>query len=190
MTIESFQYLQRFHPISKSDFEALGNTCSSRRVEKDTYLILPGEVQREVLFVRSGVQMAYLDNGGKLHVVAFTYPPNLCAIPQSFFFQSPSSYALRCLSDSEFDVMTFENLQRLFDTRPAIERLFRKMTESVLAGVIDRHLELHALSIEQRFRKFCSRSAFLLNIVPHKYLASYLAIDPTNFSKLFNSVRV
>jgi hypothetical protein len=63
------------------------------------------------------------------------------------------------------------------------------MTEAVLAGMINRHIELHSLSMEERYRTFCQRSAHLLHTVPHKYIASYLGIDPTNFSKLFNSVR-
>jgi hypothetical protein len=49
---------------------------------------------------------------------------------------------------------------------------------------------LHSLSIEDRYRIFTQRSAFLLQLVPHKYIASYLHIDPTNFSKLFNTVRI
>ena len=30
----------------------------------------------------------------------------------------------------------------------------------------------------------------LLQLVPHKYLANYIGIDATNFSKLINSVRI
>ena len=64
------------------------------------------------------------------------------------------------------------------------------MTEAILAGMINRHIELHSLTIEERFKVFCQRSPHLLQLVPHKYIASYLGIDPTNFSKLFNSVRI
>ena len=88
------------------------------------------------------------------------------------------------------ECLSFDELQRIFDRSQAIERLFRKMTEAILAGMINRHIELHSLTIEERFRVFCQRSPHLLQLVPHKYIASYLGIDPTNFSKLFNSVRI
>ncbi|MDQ3015104.1 MAG: Crp/Fnr family transcriptional regulator, partial [Bacteroidota bacterium] len=71
-----------------------------------------------------------------------------------------------------------------------LERLFRKMTEAVLAGMINRHIELHSLTMEERYKIFCSRSPHLLHLVPHKYIASYLGMDATNFSKLYNSIRI
>jgi CRP-like cAMP-binding protein len=113
----------------------------------------------------------------------------VCAIPESFCEQSPSRYFLSCLSDSEVDLLTFAELQALFDQSQPIERLFRRMTEAVLSGILNRHLELHTLSMEERYKTFCRRSAFLLQVVPHKYIASYLGIDATNFSKLYNTVK-
>lgn len=150
---------------------------------------MPGQIQRELYFVKSGVQMSYFDANYKTHVIAFTYFPNLCAIPESFSFQTPSKYFLTCLTESELDYITFEELQNLFDQSQELERLFRRMTEFLLAGIINRHIELHALTIEERYKTFCQRSPHLLQLVPHKYIASYLGIDATNFSKLFNKVK-
>ncbi len=72
----------------------------------------------------------------------------------------------------------------------ALETLFRKATEQILIGVLQRHYELMAFTIEERFRAFMKRSPHLLNMVPHKDLASYLRIDPTNFSKLLASIKI
>lgn len=185
-----FEFFKLFHPLNVSDYELLTAQLQPRSFKKGEFITLPGQVQRELYFVKSGVQMSYFDSDHKSHVIAFTYPPNLCAIPESFSFQAPSPYYLTCLTYSEFDFITYEQLQELFDQSRAIERLFRRMTEAVLAGIIKRHIELHSLSIEERFKTFCQRSPHLLNLVPHKYLASYLSIDPTNFSKLFNNVKI
>ncbi len=87
------------------------------------------------------------------------------------------------------DYITYDDLQVLFGQSQSIERLFRRMTEAVLAGMINRHIELHAMSMDERYKTFCQRSPYLLHLVPHKYIASYLGIDPTNFSKLFNHVK-
>lgn len=134
--------------------------------------------------------MSYYETSDKTHVIAFTYPPNLCAIPESFQLQTPSKYFLLCLTDSELDYIAYETLQLLFDQSQQLERLFRRMTETLLAGLINRHMELHALSIEERYKAFCQRSPHLLQLVPHKYIASYLDINPTNFSKLFNAIKI
>jgi CRP-like cAMP-binding protein len=134
--------------------------------------------------------MSYFTTDNKTHVMAFTYALCPCVIPESFAFQIPSKYFLTCLSDSDMGYITYEGLQKLFDQSQAIERLFRRMTEWSLAGMINRHIELHSMTIEERYKSFCQRSPHLLQLVPHKYIASYLGIDPTNFSKLFNTVKI
>lgn len=188
--MEQLEYFKLFHDIGTDDYEMLADMLKPRSFSKGENITVPGQVQRDLYFVKTGVQMSYFDSGDKTHVIAFTYPPNLCAVPDSFFYQRPSSYFLTCLTDSEFAYITFRELQELFDRSQAIERLFRKMTEAVLSGVLNRHMELHSMTIEERYRIFFQRSPHLLQLVPHKYLASYLGINPTNFSKLFNSVKI
>lgn len=158
--------------------------------KKGELLLRPGEIQRVLYFVRKGVQMSYYDTDSKLYVMAFTYPPDLCADPRSFTSQQPSDCFIECLSDSEFDSIGYERLQLLMAEHHELESLFRQLTEQLLSGVIQRHLELATLSIEERFRRFCHRSPHLLQLVPHKYLAAYLGINPTNFSKLYNSIKI
>lgn len=187
--MERHEYFNLFHNISTADYDLLTNKLKTKTFRKGDFITVPGQVQRELYFVKSGVQMSYFDTENKTHVIAFTYFPNLCAIPESFSFQTPSKYFLTCLTDSELEYITFEELQILFDQSQQLERLFRRMTEFVLAGMINRHIELHSLTIEERYKTFCQRSPHLLQHVPHKYMASYLGIDPTNFSKLFNNVK-
>lgn len=187
--MERHEYFQLFHDISTADYDLLTNQLKAKTFRKGDFITVPGQIQKELYFVKSGVQMSYYDANDKTHVIAFTYFPNLCAIPESFSFQTPSKNFLTCLIDSELEYITFDELQKLFDQSQQLERLFRRMTEFVLAGMINRHIELHSLTIEERYKTFCQRSPHLLQLVPHKYIASYLSIDPTNFSKLFNRVK-
>lgn len=187
--MERLEYFKLFHDIGTADHDLLTRNLKTKTFKKGDFITLAGQTQRELYFVKTGVQMSYFDTDNKTHVIAFTYPPNLCAIPESFSFQIPSKYFLTCLTDSELDYITFDELQKLFDQSQQIERLFRRMTEAVLAGIINRHIELHSMTIEERYKTFCQRSPHLLQLVPHKHIASYLGIDPTNFSKLFNTVK-
>ncbi len=188
--MDSYEFLKQFYPIDKASYELLQRRLKPRAFKKGDFIIVPGQIQRELYFIRQGVQMSNSENEGKEQVIAFTYPPNLCAIPESFSFQTPSKYFLSCLTDSEADYITYGELQALFDESQQLERLFRRMTEALLAGMINRHTELHSLTIEERFRNFCKRSPHLLQLVPHKFVASYLGISPTNFSKLYNKVKI
>ena len=188
--MDLFNYFNLFHPISEDVFSHLQQHLQTRSYAKGEMITREGQVQRDLFFVKAGYQMSYLNHNGKVHVMAFTYPPNLCTIPDSFLMQRPSQYVLQCITDSEFDCIPHSALIQLFDTQPSLERLFRKFTEAVLVGLIQRHIDLHTLGIEERFKAFAARSPHLLHAVPHKYIASYLDIDPTNFSKLFNSIKI
>lgn len=188
--INLFEFFNTFHEISESNYQLLTDNLKTRTFKKGDRIVVQGQVQRELYFVKKGVQMSFFDAEEKTHVIAFTYPPGLCAVPDSFQFQVPSKCFLTCLTASELDYITYDDLMTLFDESRELERLFRKITEFVLAGMINRHIELHSKTMEERYRAFCQRSPHLLQLVPHKYIASYLGIDPTNFSKLFNSVRI
>jgi CRP-like cAMP-binding protein len=188
--MERLEYFNLFHSITRSELDLITSKLKPKKFKKGESIVVPDEIQRELYFVKSGVQMSYVDIKSKTHVIAFTYSPNLCAIPESFLFQAPSKYFLTCITDSEVDSISFTDLQSLFDQSQNIERLLRKMAEALLAGVINRHVELQALSIEERYKTFCQRSPHLLQLVPHKFIASYLGIDATNFSKLYNKVKI
>lgn len=183
-------FLRLFHPIQQADYELIQQHLTPKTYAKGEFIVMEGQVQRSLLFVEKGVQMSYFEGKKKQHVVAFTYAPGICAVPDSFMGQIPSRHFLQCLSDSQFQALSYEALQQLFDLSQPIERLFRRMTEAVLIGLITRLVEAQALSIEERFRAFARRSPHLLQLVPHKHIASYLGIDASNFSKLYNSVRI
>jgi CRP-like cAMP-binding protein len=86
--------------------------------------------------------------------------------------------------------MPVEELQRLMQKYQAIEILIRKGLSQTLSGVLERMTEVQCYSSEEKFKKLLQRSPHILQLVPHKYLANYLGIDPTNFSKLINKVKI
>lgn len=183
-------FLNSFHPITTEEYEALQGNLQSLTVKKGEVIIRAGQVQKQLYFIKSGVQMCHYENDGKSHLIAFTYSPNLCALPDSFYQQKPSKYYYTSITESEIDSLDYADLQKLFDDYPNIDRLFRKINERLISGMLNLHLEFRSMSIEERFTAFCRRSPHLLQQVPHKYIASYLGIDATNFSKLFNKVKI
>jgi CRP-like cAMP-binding protein len=187
---DQYEFIKSIHNINEEDYLLFTKGFKTINFKKGEHIIRPGQIAKKILFVKNGIQMYHFDVDDKINILGFAYSPNFCVIPESFFFQKPANYYLTCLTDSELDYLTFENLQDLFDKSQQIERLFRKVSESVTIGLINRQIELRSTSIEERFKAFCQRSPHLLQLVPHKYIASYLAIDPTNFSKLFNKVKI
>ncbi|NQX98639.1 MAG: Crp/Fnr family transcriptional regulator [Flavobacteriales bacterium] len=157
-------------------------------VPKKTIMIEPGTIERYIYFVEEGIQKSYSLNEGKLHIMFFAYNPSFSGAMDSFLTQTPSKYYLETITDSTFFRLPYKKHEQLIQKHRAIETLFRKATEQILLGLIERHHELMAFNIETRFKNFVKRSPHLINMVPQKDIASYLRIDPTNFSRLINTI--
>lgn len=181
--------LRQFTPLTDSELELLESALSPVTFKKGENIV--SSVKSKETFISLSAEFKCLTSSRRqkpmwllLRTVRIS-----ARFQNHFHFKKPSPYSLVCISDSEMDAISFSELQILFDKSQAIERLFRKMTEAILAGMIARHIELHSLSMRERSLAFCRRSPQLLQMVPHKFIASYLGIDPTNFSKLFNQIR-
>lgn len=183
-------YLDAFHPLDEAAWNDLASALRERRFGKGVVITGVGDVQRDLLFILEGVQYSYFLKDDKPYVMAFTYPVGISGIPESFLAQSPSTYTLETISATRALALPHAALQRLFDAHPSIERLFRKITEVMLIAAAHGRYRQVSTSAEERFQQFAQQSAHLFQLVPHKLIASYLGIHPTNFSKLYNSIRI
>ncbi len=183
-------FLDQIHKIDQGIVEEYLLFWQPVEFKRKTLITSEGQIEKYMYFVKEGLQKSYYLNDGKEHIIAFTYPPSFSGIPESFFTQTKSNYYLECITSSSLLRISFADHQQMMQKYRPIETLFRIGTERLLAGIIQRHYELLAFDIETRFKIFTSRSPHLLNLVPHKDIASYLRINPTNFSKLLRSVKI
>ncbi len=184
------EFLNYLHNVDDEVLEEYLSHWREYAAPKHTVMTAAGETERYMYFVVEGIQKSYYQRGDKQHIIAFTYPPSFSGIPESFLVQVPSNYFLETITDSKFKRLSFEKHQQLMQAHREIETLFRKATEKLLIGIMQRHYELMALDMQTRFTSFVKRSPHLLHMVSQKDLASYLRIDPTNFSKLLGTVRI
>lgn len=184
------QFLNAIHQVDDGIMDDYLAQWKEYVAPRKTILTAAGETERFMYFVSEGIQKSYYLHDGKAHVIAFTYPPSFSGIPDSFLTQTPSKYFLETVTASKFLRISFDKHQELMKQHREIETLFRKAAEQLLAGMIQRHYELMAYTIEKRFKTFVDRSPHLLNSISQKDLASYLRIDATNFSKLLSTVRI
>ena len=171
-----------------NDFSSIWTECSARRKEQ---LTVAGEREKYLYFVIEGIQRVYyFDDKDREATMVFTYAPSFGGVLDSLLMQQPSKYSYETLTPSKFLRASSQDLHALMERYVAIEKLVRKGVTTSLSGVMDRLVELQCYSAEERFRKLLQRSPHILQLIPHKYLANYIGIDATNFSKLINSVRI
>jgi CRP-like cAMP-binding protein len=184
-------FVAQIHPLTDEEADAFAKDWEPITLKRKTIITTAGETERYLYFVVEGLQRAfYLGDDDKEATIVFTYPPSFSGVADSFLTQTPSDYFLETLTASRLLRISYEEIKNLMGGYASIEKLIFKATAFALKGALHRQIELQCFSNEEKFKTLLKRSPHILNLVPHKYLASYLGIDATNFSKLLGSVRI
>lgn len=186
-----YETVSRVHPLAKNEWEDFAKIWTSASYKRKTVLTTAGETEKYLYFVLEGVQRAfYVGADHPETTIIFTYPYSFSGVADSFLTQLPSRYFLETLTASKMLRTSYQQVHQLMDKYHNFERWVRLAASHSLMGVSERQVELLSYSAEEKFRTLLTRSPHVLQIIPHKYLASYLGLDPSTFSKLLATVRI
>ncbi|MDN5215627.1 Crp/Fnr family transcriptional regulator [Fulvivirgaceae bacterium BMA12] len=170
------------------------NDFSSRwkikKVPKNEFLIKKGMVEKHFYFVNKGVLRAYHIKDGEEICIGFTYDNDFSGGYDSFLTEKPTQFYIQALVDSELLAISREDMNLMFDRYKSVERWGRLFNEKLLLGKGLREVAILSYSAEERYRRLMTQSPHCLQLIPQKYLASYLAMTPETFSRLRKKVKI
>lgn len=176
--------------FSDDDWHRLASQFALYEGGRKVNITQAGEAERYLYFVVGGVQRVfYFDDQNREATLVFTYAPSFGGVIDSMVLGGLSKYSYETLTPSLFLRAPYRQIEMLRKEMPALDEMMQMGVMSALSGILERLAEIQCFSSEEKFRSLMGRSPHLLNLVPHKYLANYLGIDPTNFSKLVNRIR-
>lgn len=179
------------YPLPEHTWLAFSQCWTPFSVKRKEIITTAGTPEKYLYFITDGVQrIFYLDDKNREATVVLTYAPSFGGVLDSFLLQKPSAYYYESLTPSTFLRASYESIQSLTVQHPKIESFIKQGLSLAFSGLLERMVELQCYSSEDKFKTLLKRSPHVLKLVPHKYLANYLGIDPTNFSKLINSIRI
>lgn len=177
--------LNTTHPLSEEACAALQkHWVHEKTFQKGETLISPGQKENYLYFVHSGSFRIYYPTSDQEVVAGFAYSNTLiCAYP-SFINQNPSTYGIECISTAKLSGIHRDTFYELCTTYRSLEICWRKLTEQALLGKIEREMDILSLNPEERYKKLLDRSPHIFQIIPQKYLASYIGMSPETFSRV------
>ena len=185
---KAVEHFNAFTPEASADFYSI---WTEHRAKRKEIITAAGDVEKYLYFVTDGVQrIVYHDDQNREATLVFSYAPSFGGVIDSFFLQKSSSYYFETLTPSTFLRAPFEAVNQCMQKHHCVSEAMRLGISQAFSGLLLRMVELQCFTSEEKFRQLLKRSTHILTLVPHKYLANYLGIDPTNFSKLINSVRI
>lgn len=173
--------------LSLSDAESHALTKSwtkEKTLERNEYLISKGEVETNLYYVAEGAMRIYFPHDDEEICVGFAYTNSLICSYPSFIQNKPSDYYIQALTRTQVLSISREAFYTLFETHPRIERCWRMLEEQALLGKIEREVEMLTYSPDERAQRLMNRSPQLFQIVPKKYIASYLRMKPETLSRV------
>lgn len=174
-------------PLSGDALQALLDKWNHvRTLNRHEFLAKPGETETQLFFVSAGTMRIYYPNESEEICVGFAYANTLICSYPSFISQKPSQYYIQALTKTRLVSISRKDFYSLFETFPAVERGWRLLEEQALLGKIEREVEMLTFSPEQRYTRLLERSPHLFQLIPRKYIASYLRMSPETLSRLGN----
>jgi CRP-like cAMP-binding protein len=185
------QTINAIHPLPEAEMNAFLSIWTRSKAKRKTILTRAGETERNLYFILEGIQRVYYyDEQEREATLVFNYPPSFGGVADSFLTQTPSRFYAETLTPSVFLQTSFRQVDELMQQYHQIEHVIRLATNFAFTGVLERMVEIQCFSSEEKFRSLLKRSPHLLNLIPHKYIANYIGMDPANFSKLLAKVRI
>lgn len=176
--------IERYVQLTKEEWSFVLPCWSPTEFPKGSHVSRSGAVEKRFYIVEKGVQRLFVEHDGNEICLGFSYDHSWSGDYDSFVRQAPGRFNVQAVTDSVLIGIDHDDLTRLYEEIPAMERFGRLILEELLVGRATREIEQIAMSAEERYRRLVDRSPQLLQLVPQKDIASYLRMTPETFSRL------
>jgi len=182
------EFFEQYGKLPQRTLNELTSKSKFTNVKKGKLLLLQGQVCNKIYFVVKGcIRLYYIADDVEI-TVWFSFEKNSAIELSSFLSGAPSEYFLEAIEESEIVVLNKLDIERLYDSHPELEKIFRVFWETVILFLLKRFTALQKDSAEKRYLDLMNQPEYLQRI-PQKYLASYIGITPTSLSRIRRNLR-
>lgn len=172
------QYSSDAHTV-----DALIEKFRSQFIKRNSVLLREGDKCRDLIFIKQGCARMYYTTEETEVSVWFAFDGSTAIDLVSFISEQPSEYTIQAVEDSEIQVLPRHVLLKLYEELPETHALIRRLWEDALIHLIERFTKLQKLSAQQRYEDLLRKPEYISRI-PQKYLASFIGVTPTSFSRI------
>lgn len=171
--------------LDKAEADYFVSLLQHKTIPRKGFLLRQGEICKTENFITNGCLRTYsLDDNGFEHIVLFGIEDWWVGDLYSFLTQSPASYFIDALEDTEVLQISKPNLDKLYEKVPKFERFFRIILQNAFIAQQDRINQNLSFTAEQRYIQFINKYPQLEQRISQKQVAAYLGMTPVFLSML------
>lgn len=177
-------YFQKIVTISDKDWQLFSSKLSKQIFPKKTVLLSKGKTENYLSFIEKGIIRYFLPDDEQELTFSFAFENGFASAYDSFLTRNPSVYSVETLSHTVIWRISFEDLQTIYQETDIGNTIGRKASEDLFIRKSRRELSLLTQSAEQRYLNLFTEQPHLLQLIPLKYIASYIGITPQALSRI------
>jgi CRP-like cAMP-binding protein len=185
MTTPLRQNIAKHISLSDKEAEQFCSLFKPHTIRKKDFMLQEGDTCMFEAFVTKGLFRIYhLDENGFEQVLYFAMEDWWVTDIDSFTNQKPSQLFIEALEDSEVLLISKQDKDYAYENIPAIEKLFRIMTQKTHVALQRRMIDNLSKTADQRYIDFTEKYPSLAQRLPNIQVAAYLGISHEFLSKI------
>jgi CRP-like cAMP-binding protein len=185
MHVNLISAIEYFIHLDAAEKEFISSIAAYRTYQKDDHFLRPGEVCREAGFILKGLVRYYIikDNGEEM-TMHFGKENEFACNYQSFLNHSASLRGIQCLEACEILIISYDNLQRLYEEVREGQKFGRLICEYLYLLTMNQLDSMYADEPEKRYLNFVNDYPDLQQRIPQYYISSYVGVKPPSLSRI------
>tara|TARA_B110000879_G_scaffold33604_1_gene46191 strand:- start:31 stop:606 length:576 start_codon:yes stop_codon:yes gene_type:complete len=179
-------YLDKIASISSSDWDFFTSKLQKRIIPKKSVFLKINEIENQISFITSGVVRLFIpkEDLEKEITFGFSFKNQFVSAYDSFLTQTPSAYQLQALSETTLLSISHSDLQLVYSTTQIGNLVGRLTAERLFLIKSKREQNLLNLTAEERYLRLFKERPELLNVIPLKYISSYIGVTAQALSRI------
>lgn len=179
------QNISRHIQLDKTESDFFISLLQSKKLKRKEFLLKHGDICKTENFIVKGCLRTYtIDENGFEHIVMFGIEDWWVGDLYSFLTQSPATYIIDALEDTEILQISKSDLDKLYERVPKFERFFRLILQNAFIAQQQRINQNLSFTAEQRYLDFITKHPNLEQRLSQKQVSAYLGITPVFLSML------
>jgi len=182
-------YLNSFIPLDEDTTKQFLDLGEKKSFKKKALLFKEHKVATQFAFLLEGHCRGFvLDNSGNEVTTNFYFATTMVGDYNSYSKNEPSILNIQALSDVELVVFDIQEIIKLADTNILISKFFNLFLGHLYNFQVSRQNSFICQTPEQRYLSLLIERPKVTQLVPQKYIASYLGIERQSLSRIRNRI--
>lgn len=177
-------HLEKIVPIEPNEWEAVCNFTSAAEYRSKAIIERQGDTTGNIYFMTSGIVRTFRVREGREYTCNLYSTPRFIANLNALILNQPADLTIQAMAPTKIVAIKYKDANDLCDTLHKYEHVARIFLEQIIMQEVSRVKELTCFQPYERFQNLMNDTPELMNLIPQKYIASYLGISPESLSRM------